>query len=431
VFGGLKKFVKGRGGKKEITYDETKALARSEDAEQRRALAARGDIEPEILYFLAEDSSPGVRRTLAVNAAAPRHADLLLARDADDAVRSGLAGKIAKLAPGLTADEQDTIRRMTYEALEILARDQVTRVRQILSETLKDVAAAPPEVIRRLARDVELVVAGPVLQFSPVLTDDDLMEIIAGTPPEGGLTAIANRAAVSEDVTDAIYKTDDVDAIAAMLGNASAQIREETLDRIIRLAPDREPWHAPLVRRPQLTSGAPLRLARFVAGSLLETLTQRKDLDPETAEKVRAAVDRRLAESDGEGTGAADAPEAFAPSETPLSRARDLHGKGKLDERKIAAALGSNTDKDSAFVRAAVAVLAGVKPRIVERAEDTKTAKGIVALAWKAGLSAEFSVELQTRLAHIQPRAVLKPKAGGFPLSEEEMTWQLDFLSGL
>ena len=37
---------------------------------------------------------------------------------------------------------------MTYEALEILARDQVTRVRQILSEALKDVANAPPEVIR-------------------------------------------------------------------------------------------------------------------------------------------------------------------------------------------------------------------------------------------------------------------------------------------
>jgi len=427
VFGGLKKLVTGRGGKKDITYDEAKALARSDDADQRRELAARGDIEPEILYFLAEDKSADVRRTLALNDAAPRHADLLLARDADDEVRTGLAGKIAKLAPGLSAGEQDKVRQMTYEALEILAQDQVTRVRQILSETLKDVADAPPEVIRRLARDADLVVAGPVIQFSPVLTDDDLLEIIAGTPPEGGLEAISNRHAVSEDVTDAIYKTNDVDAITAMLGNASAQIREETLDRIIDMAPDVDPWHDPLVRRPHLTSGAAMRLARFVADGLLETLTERKDLDPETAEKVREVVDRRLAESEVE----AIEPEDYEPGETPLSRARDLHEKGELNERKIAAALGSKADKKGEFVRAAVAVLAGVKTGIVERAQETKTAKGIVALAWKAGLSVEFSVELQTRLAQIQPREVLKPKSGEFPLTEEEMNWQLDFLAGM
>jgi uncharacterized protein (DUF2336 family) len=64
---------------------------------------------------------------------------------------------------------------MAYEALDALARDQVIRVRRILSEALKDVADAPPEVIRRLASDVELVVSGPVLQYSPVLTEEDLL----------------------------------------------------------------------------------------------------------------------------------------------------------------------------------------------------------------------------------------------------------------
>jgi len=49
------------------------------------------------------------------------------------------------LAPGLTADEQDKMRKMAYEALDALARDQVIRVRRILSEALKNVADAPPE----------------------------------------------------------------------------------------------------------------------------------------------------------------------------------------------------------------------------------------------------------------------------------------------
>jgi uncharacterized protein (DUF2336 family) len=85
------------------------------------------------------------------------------------AVRQDLATKIGRLAPGLNAQEQDRLRRLTYEVLEILVRDQVAKVRQIIAEALKDVTDAPPEIIQLLARDGELAVSGPVLQFSPLL----------------------------------------------------------------------------------------------------------------------------------------------------------------------------------------------------------------------------------------------------------------------
>ena len=55
-----------------------------------------------------------------------------------DTVRADLAEKIARLVPGLSATEQEQLRRMTPEVLTILARDQVPRVRRILAETLKD-----------------------------------------------------------------------------------------------------------------------------------------------------------------------------------------------------------------------------------------------------------------------------------------------------
>ena len=117
-------------------------MARDEALDVRRDLAARSDVEPEILYFLAEDPAPEVRRQIAVNTVTPVHADLLLASDDDEHVRGNLAGKIAALAPGLSADEQDKVRQMTYQVLEALARDQATRVRQILSDALKDIADA-------------------------------------------------------------------------------------------------------------------------------------------------------------------------------------------------------------------------------------------------------------------------------------------------
>ena len=171
----FKRLFKGNNENHPLSYDQAKEMAQDKGEEVRLDLAARSDVEPEILYFLADDPSADVRRRIASNKATPVQADYLLAKDADQDVRGDLAEKIAQLAPGLTADEQDKMRKMAYEALDALAHDQVIRVRRILSEALKDVAGAPPEVIRRLASDVELVVSGPVLQYSPVLTEEDLL----------------------------------------------------------------------------------------------------------------------------------------------------------------------------------------------------------------------------------------------------------------
>ena len=100
----------------------------------RVALAKRDDLRPEILYFLAEDAEAEVRRAVAENTAAPGHTDILLARDSDMDVRSNLAVKIATVAPNLSAEERDKVRRSTHGALEMLARDQIKVVRQVLRQ---------------------------------------------------------------------------------------------------------------------------------------------------------------------------------------------------------------------------------------------------------------------------------------------------------
>src|SRR3546814_10073778 len=95
----------------------------------------------------------------------------------DLAVRAELAAKIAKLTALEGRGAQEKAQRVVEETLELLARDQATRVRRILAEALKSVAGAPPQVIQRLARDAEDVVACPVLEFSPLLSEEDLLEI--------------------------------------------------------------------------------------------------------------------------------------------------------------------------------------------------------------------------------------------------------------
>jgi len=426
----LQRVFRLRSDDKPIDYETSKRMMASGDAAERRQVAANHGARPEVLYYLAGDSNAAVRIAVAVNEATPVQADLILARDRDELVRIGLAQKIARLAPGLSTEAHERLRKMTYEVLDILVRDQVTRVRQVIAEALKDVADAPPEMIHLLARDCEIVVAGPVLQYSPLLSDADLLAIISGDPVPGALAAIARRDRVEPAVADAIGASPDLDAVAALLGNPSAQIREETLDRLVDLAPGIGAWHRPLVQRPQLSGSIVKKLAGFVADHLLTMLSDRHDLDPETTREVAAVVKRRLAED-----APAPAPAERAAAKPPLgqgaealARARRLKAEGHLDEAAVMKALGH----DRVFVRAALAVLAELPIDVIDRVLSAHSPKGVTALVWKSGLGMRAALKLQLQMGQIAPAAALKPRAdGGFPLSPEAMRWQLDFFIGM
>lgn len=111
----------------------------------------------------------------------------------------------------------------------------------------------PPPLVKQLATDSYLTVCGPVVEYSPALTEEDLLEIIESPPIQGALGAISRRACVGETVSHAISECNDVEAISDLLANPSVQIREETLDSLIEGAPTVTIWHKPLVNRPACT----------------------------------------------------------------------------------------------------------------------------------------------------------------------------------
>ncbi|MDA0997094.1 MAG: DUF2336 domain-containing protein [Proteobacteria bacterium] len=408
---------------KKIGYEEAKKLASDPDDNVRADIAARTDLKPEILYFLAADPSAEIRRIIAANATAPRQADLLLSRDADVTVRESLAEKISRVAPGLSAAEADKLRTMTYDALSTLARDQAVRVRQILAEALKEVANAPPDVIRKLAWDAEIAVAVPILRFSPVLTDEDLLKIISARPNEGSISAIAERNVVSENVCDAIIDSDDRNAIGLLLGNASAQIREAALDRVINQAIDVDAWHQPLAMRPGLTEKAALKIARFVADDMLRRMAARDDLPAATLTAVRAVVERRIEDRSDLANNGVD-----IDADDSYDRALKLWSDGKLNESALMAAIGKGEKR---LAMAMLSVMADVPIKVVERTCQTKNAKGCAAVSWKAGISAKFSETVQQRLAGIPTNEAIHANGDAYALTDEELTWQVDFIKSL
>ena len=249
-----------------MTRDQALALMEERAQVAQDELAGRTDAGADVLHYLAENGAPATRRAVAANPAATAVTNRHLADDADDDVRAELARKIGRLMPNLSRQEGDHVRALTIETLERLARDQVVRVRAILAEEIKSQSGIPKFIVQTLARDVETMVAAPVLEYSPLLSDADLMEIIATAKAEEVLSAIARRKPLDVAVSDAIVSSLDISAIAALLANPDARIREQTLDKLATQAEKIQSWHVVATRYSfdQLNQTFALQLGRVI-----------------------------------------------------------------------------------------------------------------------------------------------------------------------
>jgi uncharacterized protein (DUF2336 family) len=386
---------------------------RGEGSEQ---LARREDAGPEVLFVLASEGTPAARRFVAANPATPAHANRLLAEDNDDDVRVELARKIGRLLPELSAEASEKLRTLTIETLECLAQDQLPRVRQMLAEEIKRMDCVPKHIVHALARDVESV-AAPILEYSPLLSDSDLIDIITTAQARNALTAIARRKPLSGNVSDAIATAMDIPAVAALLTNGNAQIRQQTFDKIVDHAAKIRDWHAPLVMRNDLSQRAIRRIARFVSASLIDRLVSLHNLDDDTRGYLRQQMRERLNKDEtGEnGDAVQDAAAEVAAR----------HANGRVDDAFVADAAQQGHRE---IVIAALALLGKVPPDIVHRIFQAASAKAVTALVWRAGLSMRVAFKIQTGLLRLPTRELLPARQGvHFPLTEDEMRWHLGY----
>lgn len=136
-------------------------LALSGNEARRCELASRHDSPPELLVLLAGDDLTSVRQAVAENALAPGHADRLLCQDPAVRVRAALALRLGRAAGALMEDELPHRRRAARDALLLLASDADPAVRRALEEGLQ----AAPAAARAL------VLAAPGGGAAPAVTE--------------------------------------------------------------------------------------------------------------------------------------------------------------------------------------------------------------------------------------------------------------------
>jgi uncharacterized protein (DUF2336 family) len=194
--------------------------------------------------------------------------------------RASAAHKIARQfgEGGLTDKE----RSIAEDIFSLMVKDVEMQVRAALSSNLKDVPGLSNDLAKTLASDLSDEVALPMLQYSNALTDADLVEIVR-SQNASRTKAVAERPAVSRQVSDAIVTHGDEDSVVALVSNTGAEISETSLNKVVDKYGDVPRIQEPLVQRPTLPVGIAEKLVARVADHLKDYLVQHHELSDEMA----------------------------------------------------------------------------------------------------------------------------------------------------
>jgi len=104
-----------------------------------------------------------------------------------------------------------------------------------LAERLSVLANAPRALVGQLAREDEILIAGPLLRRSPVIDERALIEI-ARMKGQGHLLAMSERSRLSSDLTDVIVRRGDRQVVRRAAGNAGALFSQTGYSTLIKRA---------------------------------------------------------------------------------------------------------------------------------------------------------------------------------------------------
>jgi uncharacterized protein (DUF2336 family) len=112
-----------------------------------------------------------------------------------------------------------------------------TKARAEIAQTFATIVNAPTELIRKLAHDDDIAVAGPVITKSARLQEPELLEL-AHTKGQAHLAALAGRKNIGEAVTDVLVRRGDTEVMHNVAENQSARLSEGGFSALVKHAED-------------------------------------------------------------------------------------------------------------------------------------------------------------------------------------------------
>lgn len=175
------------------------------------------------------------------------------------------------------------------DVLTALATDIETKVRIKLSHQLAKVAHAPANVIKSLAFDDEIAVAEPVLQWSEVLSDADLVTT-ASTKSQDHLQAISQRRTLSESVTDILVERGNHRVVRSTAKNPGARFSDKGFGKLVARARSDEALQLHVGTRPDIPRHHFLKVLETASATVRAKIAAEFPRAAETVSEVVAAV---------------------------------------------------------------------------------------------------------------------------------------------
>jgi uncharacterized protein (DUF2336 family) len=228
------------------------------------------------------------------------------------------------------------------------------KARSELAHRIAPVRNAPIEVVRRLAKDDDITVAGPVLQQSQRLPQSDLVDI-AKTMSQAHLLAISGRSDIAEAVTDVLVRRGDREVVRSVAENREARLSQGAFTALV----NRAEKDGVLAEKVGLRPDIPAQLFSELLVKATAVVQQRlfASAPPETQAEIRSV----LAKVAKEVGGARPVPRDYSAA---IRKIEELRREGTLDEARLVEFAKANEFEETVV---ALAQLSKVPVEVIDR----------------------------------------------------------------
>ncbi len=267
----------------------------------------------------------------------------------------------------------DTHVDLFDDVFALLIEEIENKARAELSHCLAPVSNAPIKVLRILANDDDIAVAGPVLKLAPRLAEADLVDL-AKTKGQAHLHAISTRQALGEAVTDVLVRRGDREVARSVADNRGARISETGFFRLVKRAENDGILAEKVGLRPdippQLFRELLTRATAVVHKRLLASAT------PEQTTEIR-----RVLEKVSNEVGARVGPRDYRAAQRVVL---GLHRAGGMNEAALAAFAGDGKYEETVV---ALAALSKVPINVADRLMASERPDPVLILCKAAGMT--------------------------------------------
>jgi uncharacterized protein (DUF2336 family) len=272
-------------------------------------------------------------------------------------------------AGGFSSDQValfDEVMTRLIEEIDVSAR-------AAFGSRLATIAAAPRGVMRGLALDDAVEVAGPVLTHCESL-DDDTLVAGARTKSQQHLLAISRRKVLNEPVTDVLVERGDRDVAVSTAENTGARFSEFGYSTLVSRAQGDGELALAIWVRPEIPRQHLLQLFAQASEAVRQKLSATERAKAGVLQEVIAQASDQIQTEVREGS---------ALYQTARARVLALHQSGRLDETHLLRfALAGRFDETTI----ALSIMTDLPIGVIERAVVNRRTEQILVLVKAIGL---------------------------------------------